>query len=146
MSRRSTVRAIVRCAVLPIAPRSRAWLPLPALAALIAAGIAVLVIAGQSFRALAERSEAAEAVNHTNEVQDHLHRFLSAMKDAETGQRGFLLTGEESYLGPYLLALGDITTELATVRRQTLDNPEQQGRLDVLVPLVDAKLVELAQT
>ncbi|HEX3757513.1 MAG TPA: CHASE3 domain-containing protein, partial [Kofleriaceae bacterium] len=121
-------------------------MPAPALAALVAALIAVVVITALTYRALAERSDAASAVNHTNDVEDHLHRFLSGLKDAETGQRGFLLTGAERYLEPYQLAIGDITVELATLRRMTLDNVPQQRRLDMIAPLVDSKLAELQQT
>src|SRR5262249_48299616 len=95
----------------PPAPRSRAWLPAHAGAALSAAFVAVLVIALLSYRSVVARAEAASTVNHTNEVEDHLHRFLSHVKDAETGQRGFLLTGVENYLDPYQLALGEITAE-----------------------------------
>jgi signal transduction histidine kinase/CheY-like chemotaxis protein/CHASE3 domain sensor protein len=126
--------------------RSRAWLPRPALAALAAALVAVAVIAALTYRALVARADAAAAVSHTGDVEDHLHRFLSGLKDAETGQRGFLLTGTEHYLDPYQMALGDIAVELTTLRRLTLDNPAQQRRLDVLAPLVDAKLAELRQT
>jgi CheY-like chemotaxis protein len=118
----------------------------PSLGALAASFVALLAIAFLSYRSLAARSEAAAAVNHTNEVEDHLHRFLSAMKDAETGQRGFILTGVERYLDPYLLALGDLATEQVTLRRLLLDNPAQQRRLDQIAPLVDAKLAELAET
>jgi signal transduction histidine kinase/CheY-like chemotaxis protein len=128
------------------APRSRAWLPTQALVALATAFAAVLVIAVLSYHSLAARDEAANAVDHIEDVEDHLHQFLSDMKDAETGQRGFLLTGVEHYLDPYQLALGDIATELATLRRQTLDNPDQQRRLDSVGPLVDARLAELKQT
>jgi signal transduction histidine kinase/DNA-binding response OmpR family regulator/CHASE3 domain sensor protein len=128
------------------APRSRAWLPRPALAALIAALAAVAVIAAVAYRSLAARNAAAAAVSHTEQVEDHLHRFLSAVKDAETGQRGFLLTGSERYLDPYQLALGNIAAELVELRRLTLDNPAQQRRLEVVAPLVDAKLAEVRQT
>ncbi len=128
------------------APRSRAWLPRPALAALVAALAAVAVIGAVAYRSLAARFAAAAAVSHTEDVEDHLHRFLSAMKDAETGQRGFLLTGTERYLDPYQLALGNIAAERVELRRLTLDNLTQQRRLEVVAPLVDAKLAELRQT
>jgi signal transduction histidine kinase/CheY-like chemotaxis protein/CHASE3 domain sensor protein len=118
----------------------------PAFVALVAALVAVLVIGVLSYRSLVARSEAAAAVNQTNEVEDHLHRFLSWLKDAETGQRGFLLTGDETYLGPYDVALGAQAVELATLRRMTADRAEQQRRLDTVEPLVKAKLDELAQT
>ena len=129
-----------------LAPRSRALLPLPAFAALTAAVVAVLVIAALTYRSLAARSEAANAVNHTNEVEDHLHRFLSQIKDAETGQRGYLLTGAPSYLEPYYAALGGFPIELTTLRRLVLDNPAQLQRLDGLEPLLASKLAELKQT
>jgi signal transduction histidine kinase/CheY-like chemotaxis protein len=121
-------------------------LPLPAFAALTAAVVAVFVIAALTYRSLAARSEAASAVNHTNEVQDHLHRFLSEIKDAETGQRGYLLTGTASYLEPYNLALGSIPIEIAALRQLIIDNPAQLTRLDALEPLVASKLAELKQT
>jgi CHASE3 domain sensor protein len=132
----------------PVAPRprSRAWLPLPAFIALIAAVLAVFVIAWLTYRALAARADAANAVNHTNAVQDHLHRFLSQVKDAETAQRGFLLTGVERYLEPYELAQASITTELQGLRQATADNPAQQQELGVVTTLVSLKLDELAQT
>ena len=128
------------------APRSRAWLPRPALAALVSALVAVAVIAAVTYRSLEARNTAAVAVDHTEQVEDHLHRFLSEMKDAETGQRGFLLTDAERYLDPYQLALGNIAAEQVELRRLTLDNPAQQRRLEVIAPLVDAKLAEIRQT
>ena len=127
-------------------PRSRALLPGRAFAALAAAFLAVFVIGALCYQSLEARSEAADAVNQTNEVEDHLHRFLSVMKDAETGQRGFLLTGDERYLEPYHLALGAINHELATLHRLLADNPGQQQRLAILEPLVSAKLEDLEQT
>ncbi|HEY6175904.1 MAG TPA: CHASE3 domain-containing protein, partial [Kofleriaceae bacterium] len=126
--------------------RSRAWLPAPAFAAVIAALAAVLSIGLLSYRALTARTEAGDLVSHTDEVQDHLHRFLSDLKDAETGQRGYLLTGIEHYLDPYHVALGGITTEIAALHRLLAGNPMQERRLDILAPLVTAKLAELGET
>ncbi|MEO7734159.1 MAG: response regulator, partial [Kofleriaceae bacterium] len=129
-----------------LAPRSRALLPLPAFAALTAAVVAVLLIAALTYRSLAARAEAATAVNHTNEVEDHLHRFLSQIKDAETGQRGYLLTNASSYLEPYNAALGSIPIEITALRRLITDNPAQLQRLDAIAPLLASKLAELKQT
>jgi CHASE3 domain sensor protein len=68
------------------------------------------------------------------------------MNDAETGQRGYLLTHKESYLGPYVQAVGQSHEEIETLRQLTSDNPTQQKNLDRLEPLVNAKFDELAQT
>jgi len=79
-------------------------------------------------------------VKHTYQVRRNLEQLLSLMKDAETGQRGYLITGEESYLDPYTAALGSIPSTLNEVRTLTSDNPHQQARLDALEPLLIAEL------
>jgi methyl-accepting chemotaxis protein len=72
--------------------------------------------------------------------------LLSELKDAETGQRGYLITGYDSYLEPYQSALAAIQGTLSDVRKLTADNPNQQRRLTAIAPLIDAKLAELKQT
>ena len=69
-----------------------------------------------------------------------------AAHDAETGQRGYLLTGNEDYLAPYQSSLGRVTFLQGDLQRQTADNPAQQERLRALSPLLQHKLEELAQT
>src|SRR5450755_4147595 len=125
--------------------RSRAILPNTALAAFLVAAVTILAIAGLSYRSLQVRTAAAMSVNHTNAVELQLNLLLSELKDAETGQRGFLLTGLESFLEPYDSARTSLSGELATLRRLTL-NPDQQRNLETLEPLVTQKLDELAQT
>src|SRR6201996_855649 len=75
-----------------------------------------------------------------------LEDVLSTVKDAETGQRGYLLTGNEGYLQPYSAAAQEIGPRLDTLQRLTLDNPAQQDRLASLKQHVGAKLAELKQT
>jgi signal transduction histidine kinase/CheY-like chemotaxis protein/CHASE3 domain sensor protein len=82
----------------------------------------------------------------SEEALTALDDVLSTVKDAETGQRGYLLTGNESYLGPYNAAIEQIVPRLEALRRLTLDNPAQQDRLGALKQSVDAKLAELKQT
>jgi diguanylate cyclase (GGDEF)-like protein/PAS domain S-box-containing protein len=72
--------------------------------------------------------------------------FLSGLKDAETGQRGYMLTGSETYLEPYLIARSDVADQLIQLHQLTHDNPAQQKRLNKLASLVDIKLEELSQT
>ena len=84
-------------------------------------------------------------------VQTHvaivaLDELLSRVQDAETGQRGFLLTGTESYLGPYQSSLAAIAPKLDDIGRLTAPNPGQDERLSVLRLHVDAKLSELRET
>lgn len=87
-----------------------------------------------------------QLVAHTHEVIASLDRLLSTVKDAETGQRGYLLTGDAKYLTPYEGALTSASTELATLETLVADNPEQQDRLRALSTKTTARLAELTQT
>ncbi|OYU92284.1 MAG: histidine kinase [Bradyrhizobiaceae bacterium PARB1] len=75
-----------------------------------------------------------------------LDELLSKTQDAETGQRGFLLTGNERYLDPYNSALSAIPVKLAEIERLTEAAPDQAPRLAALRGHVTAKLAELQQT
>ena len=75
-----------------------------------------------------------------------LSDILSSAQDAETGQRGFLLTGNERYLEPYRAALASIPARLQSIKASTQDNASQQARLKELTSLLDDKLAELKET
>ena len=90
-------------------------------------------------------------VGNEKVVQTHvaivgLDELLSQVQDAETGQRGFLLTGAESYLAPYETALRAIPDRLDNIARRTAGNPGQAQRLMLLRQHVEAKLSELGTT
>ncbi len=84
-------------------------------------------------------------------VQTHvaivaLDELLSRVQDAETGQRGFLLTSNETYLAPFDAALQAIPSKLQDIDRLTGENSGQSERLATLKHHVDAKLAELKET
>lgn len=85
-------------------------------------------------------------VTHTHNVLEHVATVSSVLKDAETGQRGYLLTGDDAYLQPYQSALTAISKLMKDLRDLTIDNPKQQQRLDEVQRLTDAKMAELKQT
>lgn len=85
-------------------------------------------------------------VEHTHHVIGDINALEKFLVDAETGQRGFLFTGDETFLQPYTNALGEIDDLLVELQTLTDDNPEQQVRLDELEPLIDQKLAELNET
>ncbi|MBW4488763.1 MAG: CHASE3 domain-containing protein [Trichocoleus desertorum ATA4-8-CV12] len=85
-------------------------------------------------------------VTHSQEVIITLERMLSTLKDAETGQRGYLLTGSSSYLQPYNSAIAQIYQRVEQLQTLTSDNASQQQRLAILQPLINEKLRELDQT
>ena len=67
--------------------------------------IALLVDAVLTLHNIREVATSVQWVSHTHEVLSQLEQVMSTLKDAETGQRGYLLTGERPYLEPYEQAL-----------------------------------------
>ena len=105
--------------------------------------IVVLIIGITTYRGITQTRAAGEWVEHTHLTIDRTRSILSYLKDAETGQRGFILTGDEAYLAPYTRALTALAADTSALRLLTSDNPVEQRRLDELVPLVSARLGEL---
>jgi PAS domain S-box-containing protein len=84
-------------------------------------------------------------VSHTHEVLGQLEQVVSSIKDAETGQRGYLLTGERPYLEPYEQALPRIQAQLERLRDLTIDNPPQTAHVLKLQQLTADRLAVLRQ-
>jgi len=108
--------------------------------------LALLVIGLVSYRSITLLVDTSGQVTHTHHVIENLEQVLSLLKDAETGQRGYLITGEDRYLEPYNSAVGQVNQPLKQVRELTVDNPGQQRRISALEPLVAEKLAELKET
>lgn len=85
-------------------------------------------------------------VIHTHKVLTESERLLGAMTDAETGQRGYLLTRNSEYLEPYHIGLVKSKEHLEALIQLTSDNPKQQQRLRIISSLMERKVAELAQT
>ena len=100
----------------------------------------------QSYRNTARFAEASEWRKHTYEVLRNLDETVARLVDAETGQRGYLLTGVDAYLEPYRAAIKNIDQTIGRLKSLTSDNPNQQKRIQILEPLVGEKLAELQQT
>ncbi len=91
--------------------------------------VALLVDAAATIYNVREIATNVEWVSHTHEVLAKLEAALSSLKDAETGQRGYLLTGDAAYLDPYREAVSRFPGQLSELRQLTLDNPAQTARL-----------------
>jgi signal transduction histidine kinase len=96
-----------------------------------------------SYRATLRLIENERWVAHTHEVLNELEATISALKDAETGQRGYLVTGDESYLAPYHASSPQIRQHLDRLRALTADNARQQRRIAELEPLIAARQARL---
>jgi CheY-like chemotaxis protein/signal transduction histidine kinase/CHASE3 domain sensor protein len=126
----------------------RSSLPLPpkTLIGFLLAVAAVAIIALLSYQSLQATTVSAANLTQTIEVLGRLESLLSTLIDAETGQRGFLLTGEESYLAPYTDAKDALPEEIKSMRALLVNRPEQRRRLDALESLANLKMAELDST
>jgi CheY-like chemotaxis protein/CHASE3 domain sensor protein len=120
-------------------------LPPKTFAGFLAATVALFLISFLSYRSLEKRSESSQRVTQTLEVTQQVTALLSSLKDAETGERGFLLTGSESFLEPYTAAVAALPSEIAAARH-AISNPVQIERLDTLENLSKRKMEETAQS
>ncbi|MGA8705657.1 MAG: response regulator [Steroidobacteraceae bacterium] len=107
---------------------------------------AIVVMAVLSYSALQNNLGNAQRVTRTLRLVEQLQALLSTIKDAETGQRGFLLTGDEAYLEPYTNAKAALAGEIAAAEDLVSADPEQRRRLQGLEQLCTDKMAELAQT
>jgi len=110
-------------------------------AALLIAAVGVVAI---SFRAFGQIREAAEARKHTFLVINRAGDLQAALIDAETGMRGYSLTGDENFLEPYLAVRDGISGKLEELLQLTTISAAHL-RLEAAAPLVAAKLAEMSQ-
>jgi signal transduction histidine kinase/CheY-like chemotaxis protein/CHASE3 domain sensor protein len=95
--------------------------------------------------AIDERAEQGWVV-HTYQVMDRLHNVLSDMQNAETGQRGYLITHQDRFLGPYKAGLARTRSDLDALDALVADNPEQRTRAKALRSLIEARFSALDVT
>ncbi|MGB7542047.1 MAG: CHASE3 domain-containing protein, partial [Burkholderiales bacterium] len=112
-----------------------------------ALALVILVIFGAvSYRNTAELIEAIQMRARTHEILQNLDGVLSALQNAETGQRGYVITGEERYLEPYQTGTAMLNQTIQNLRRLTADNPNLQRRPDAVESLAVGKIGELKET
>jgi methyl-accepting chemotaxis protein len=107
--------------------------------------IVVVALGVISYRSTTVLLQTGRQVTHTYQVLQQIEQIFSELKDAETGQRGYIITGADSYLGPYAAGVQRLTGDFEALRRLTADNPAQQRRLDAMHPLITDRLAVLAQ-
>jgi CHASE3 domain sensor protein len=119
---------------------------LPETAVLALSVLIALLIGYLSYRNALDVSSAGRQLQISQDVRTLTADLLSALKDAETGQRGFLITGEQQFLEPYNQALIDVPDILRRFKEQVAGRPDQIERLTALEPLISDKLAELKTT
>jgi len=111
----------------------------------IAAVLIVLIIlgAGFAFWSTSRMLDTLRWVDHTREVRLELERATVQIVDAETAERGFLLTGKSDFLETFEPSLQAAHASLETLRTRMADNPEQLKHLNHLQPLLEQRIARL---
>ena len=123
------------------------WSQQRLIGASFAIGLVILIfIGGTAYQSIAHLLKSEDWRAHTHHVIATGDDFLIDLINAETGQRGYIITGNESYLEPFQMEVNQASQDAKTLRELTQDNPHQQQRLDRLDPLVAAKLGDLRAT
>src|SRR5262245_1147475 len=113
---------------------------------LVGVGLVAALLVGNAalaYRNTRQLLEDAAWVAHTREVLDLTGDVLRTLVDAETGQRGFLITGEGNFLEPYRQALARLDRQVRALKDKTQDNPRQQARIGELEALTAERLALL---
>lgn len=108
--------------------------------------MALIVIGTVSYRSSIGLMDTAGKVTHTYRVLGDLEQLLSYLKDTETGERGFVITGEDRYLDPYNEASGKLDQMVKEIKDLTSDNVNQQQRISRLEPLISDKISTIKET
>src|ERR1700729_1819930 len=122
--------------------RSGPPLPPKTLFGFVLAVTAVLTIALLSYQSLQATAASSKSLTQSVELLGQFSALLSTLKDAETGQRGYLLTGSESYLEPFSNAKAALPGEFAGMHSLLENRPQQQKRLDELKTVAQQKMDE----
>ena len=111
----------------------------------IALGI-LCVIGGMAFWSIERFAQAAEERRNSSDLRIELSHLLAELTTAETGQRGYLLTGNEAYLEPFTSSSADVDQRFIALRRATRSDSHAQERLRLLEPLIQQKLAVMRKT
>jgi len=115
----------------------------------IGLGLSLLLLFISSLASLISISnlvKSSKMVSHSNQVISNLDEIISTLKDAETGQRGYLLTGDDIFLQPYSGARKAAVDLLDSAEQQTTDNPVQQANIKKLRTIIETRLVIIEKT
>jgi methyl-accepting chemotaxis protein len=106
----------------------------------------LLGIGAVAYRTITSLMNTNQVTIHTHEVMEDISAVLGLLRDAETGQRGYIITGDEGFLDPYQTGVAGVSAAMKDLRQLTSDNAHQQKWMDEAEPVVAAKLAELKLT
>ncbi|KFF06093.1 sensor histidine kinase [Flavobacterium reichenbachii] len=96
----------------------------------------LLFLSSIAYRHNQDLNDSSKVVMHTYEINIQLERLMSAIKDAETGQRGYIITRNARFLTPYIYSRDKVNKSFINLKKLTADNPKQQQNLKNLFKLI----------
>jgi signal transduction histidine kinase len=111
--------------------------------AILVGTLALLIIVGVSFWLVEQARIYSDAVTAARFERSAIADLRNMLDDAETGQRGYLLTSDQAYLTPYLDVRNRIPAQIDRVKALTDDDPVQKEAVAKLADVITAKLAEL---
>jgi methyl-accepting chemotaxis protein len=112
----------------------------------IVSSIFLIVVGAVGYWSTYVLIDTSYSVTTSHKTIEQIASTISNMKDAETGQRGYLLTGDPAYLQPYADAVERSPKLLNDLRLLAADSPNQQRRVDQMEALINKKFIELGRT
>ncbi len=104
-----------------------------------------VIVGGVTVSRLLDLRAANAAVEHTLLVRAEAEALFSLLKDAETGQRGYVITAQQEYIQPYNDAVVQLPQRIANFRRLTADNPTQQKNIEAFENLAARRMMILRE-
>ncbi|HJY11301.1 MAG TPA: CHASE3 domain-containing protein, partial [Flavobacterium sp.] len=101
----------------------------------------LLFLSSIAYKHNQDLNESSKLAMHTYEINLQLERLMSAIKDAETGQRGYIITRNNRFLSPYLYSRDKVNASFVTLKKLTVDNAVQQKNLENLFKLIIQRFV-----
>lgn len=103
--------------------------------------LVILVVGALTYRSITEVTKSSEMITHTYKVNVELEQVLSYLKDAETGQRGYIITNDSVFLEPYISGRSKINNSFAELKVLAKDNTTLTNSLKELNLLINKRLL-----
>jgi signal transduction histidine kinase/CHASE3 domain sensor protein len=101
----------------------------------------LLFLSSIAYKHNRDLNESSKLLMHTYEINIELERLISAIKDAETGQRGFMITRNHRFLAPYIFSRDKVNTSFIALKKLTANNPVQKQNLEKIYKLIIQRYV-----
>jgi PAS domain S-box-containing protein len=106
----------------------------------------LVLLTASSYQRLRQIEKARASARETNNLVHKFEQLYSVIVDAETGQRGFLIAGEDAYLQPFIDSTNEMASRKDEIENVVKNHPEYSDEFKKLFDLIDSKMTEMKRT